>query len=251
MNAHRMIWIPGWAHPPSCMEPLAERVDAQLLSKHAYFHPGGASTAPAPVDSHASVYAAELEQQLRMGIEPATLIGWSMGALIALETALLAPDLVRSLVLISGTACFMHRLDHAEDVRPKRLARMRRSLAKGHALKVLNGFLEDSFHPDIPTQEELAQHHAEGISDGSEALLMGLDYLVGTDFRDAVSALRMPVLLLHGTEDKVIPYDAAEWLDQHLLEARLIAYPGRGHQLIHYEPGVIAGDIVSFLETYL
>ena len=53
-----------------------------------------------------SVYASALASELRRRRYPSILIGWSMGGIVALETAIHSPELVRRLVLISSCAKF-------------------------------------------------------------------------------------------------------------------------------------------------
>ncbi len=52
-----------------------------------------------------SAYAVALASRLARQKHPTILVGWSMGGIVALETAIHFPELVRRLVLISSCAC--------------------------------------------------------------------------------------------------------------------------------------------------
>ena len=51
-----------------------------------------------------SAYAVALASRLARQKHPTILVGWSMGGIVALETAIHFPELVRRLVLISSCA---------------------------------------------------------------------------------------------------------------------------------------------------
>ena len=55
--------------------------------------------------------------------------------------------------------------------------------------------------------------------------------IYAADLRTLIPSLHLPVLLMHGTADQIIPVEAAHWLDHHLPESQLITYEGLGHAL--------------------
>lgn len=64
---------------------------------------------------------------------------------------------------------------------------------------------------------------------------------------EAADELRMPVLLLCGDRDDIVPLAAQQALAASLPDAKLVVFPGVGH-LIHYEaPEAAAGEIATFL----
>ena len=67
------------------------------------------------------------------------------------------------------------------------------------------------------------------------------------DVRRVLPAVRVPTLVLHGTEDRVVPADVAKYVAQSIPGARLVELPGLGHLAAgaHVEP--VVGAIERFL----
>ncbi len=61
------------------------------------------------------------------------------------------------------------------------------------------------------------------------ALNEGLKELEETDLRDAASSITVPVLLMHATDDRIVPVAASHWLQEHIAHSRMIEFPLGGH----------------------
>ena len=81
-----------------------------------------------------------------------------------------------------------------------------------------------------------------------EELLCGLDYLQRIDLQESIRRLTMPVLVIHGREDKILPWQAGEMLFRGLPAASWICRDGAGHGMPFQEPALLAEDIGEFLE---
>jgi pimeloyl-ACP methyl ester carboxylesterase len=49
------------------------------------------------------------------------------------------------------------------------------------------------------------------------------------DIRQVLPTVRMPTLVIHGSEDQVVPVQAAAYTAQRIRSARFIELPGVGH----------------------
>jgi pimeloyl-ACP methyl ester carboxylesterase len=49
------------------------------------------------------------------------------------------------------------------------------------------------------------------------------------DIRPLLAAIRVPTLIVHGTEDRQVPFAAAEYLAAHIPDAQLYPFKGYGH----------------------
>ena len=68
-----------------------------------------------------------------------------------------------------------------------------------------------------------------------------------TDFTEDLKAVTLPVLLLHGEDDQVVPIDASAREAIKLLpNGTLKTYPGLSHGLFATHPEVINADLLSF-----
>ena len=164
------------------------------------------------------------------------IITGSMGGLLVMA---LLPQSCRKLVLISSTARFCAGTDYPcgthEKVLTRMIARMRRDPDT-----VLGDFYKNVHypHPVIRTAPDCP----------NDELVAGLEYLLSADFRSKVPIIHIPVLILHGAEDRIIPVAAAEWLNGHLPDSRLRIFEHDGHALPAHHFESVMKEIRGFLE---
>ncbi len=213
MNPSLLI-ISGWAHGIDAIKPmgdaLAERFNVQLLSG-------------AQVLNERHIPDADY------------IVTGSMGGLLAME---LLPDSCKKLVLISSTAKFC--ADDGYDCgTPERILKRMILQLKRSPEAVLKEFYKNVHHPHpaLKTNPDSTQ----------EELVAGLEYLQASDVRNSIPTLGIPVLLLHGTEDRIIPPTAAEWLHAHLPDSRLRILKNGSHALSSHHFTKVMDEISRFL----
>jgi len=70
-----------------------------------------------------------------------------------------------------------------------------------------------------------------------------------TDFTEDLKAVSLPVLLLHGEDDQVVPIDASAHQAVKLLSnGTLKTYPGLSHGLFATHPDVVNADLLAFIQ---
>lgn len=191
-----LLFITGWAFGPGSMQPLADRLsavfDVQVLS--------GA-------------------QALQTGHLPAAdfIIGWSMGGMLAIEHL---PASCKKLVLIASTARFCATDSYPCGIPEKVLRRMIVQL-KRDPTQVLAEFYKNAYAPRLAPTD---------LPNTEDALAEGLTYLLNTDLRHKIPSLKLPVLLLHGTQDRIIPPEASAQLAKSLPQSRLSRLENCGHK---------------------
>lgn len=177
-----------------------------------------------------SIYAQEIANQIAMQGEPVRLIGWSIGALIALEIAAEWPERVCGVVLINGTARFTATEGDSAGTPIEQLQKLLAAIASpDQCERALTRFIIQSALPHRMDRSTLKNRVVMANALGTEGLVDGLHYLRDTDVRALVDRITQPVLLLHGSEDVVIPPGAAHWLANHLPQAKLHIEQGMGH----------------------
>lgn len=160
----------------------------------------------------------------------------SMGGLLAMQYL---PSSCRKLVLISSTAKFCSTDNYPCGTHEKVLRRMMAQLQRDPE-GVVDAFFKNVHYPFRESRQAIAMRR--NASREIDDLVAGLEYLLQSDVREKVPNLDIPVLLLHGTEDRIIPSGAAEWLHAHLPNSQLKMIEGDGHALPahHFESVVNA-----------
>lgn len=163
----------------------------------------------------------------------ATVCGWSLGALVALDLAIHYPERVRRLVMIGGTPRFVGGTDWPHGLGADTVTAFRREftnepatvLRRFRALQVLG----DARRRDTGARLEEALSAVTPNAAQTAALAEGLTILAGSDLRADVARVTQPALLIHGAHDALMPVGAAHWLAGALPAARLEVFGDCGH----------------------
>jgi class 3 adenylate cyclase len=99
---------------------------------------------------------------------------------------------------------------------------------------------------DLTFQRWWAKHERLGASPASVAAYMRMNMQI--DISDIVSTIRVPTLVIHRTDDKVINVEGGRFLAEHIPAARYIELPGVDHLPF---VGDNAGDIADAIEEFL
>jgi pimeloyl-ACP methyl ester carboxylesterase len=180
-------------------------------------------------------------------IEAAHVVGASLGGFIAQELALAAPARVHRLVL----CCTSFGGSTAEPIPEHTLAAMmsrtgdaERDLRALLPLQIATDYLE-THATEIDDYVAWRVAHPQSLP----AYQRQLAAAVAHDTADRLSALRMPVLILHGAHDRVVPARNAELLASHIPGARLRLFPDAGHLFLWEAAGEANRAIIEFLTS--
>ena len=69
------------------------------------------------------------------------------------------------------------------------------------------------------------------------------------DVRPLLPGLRVPTLVLHGEEDRLVPVEAGRWIAGQIPGAQFYAFRGRGHALIQTATAEFAQVLRSFVRA--
>ena len=159
------------------------------------------------------------------GVDTAHVYGVSMGGGIALEFGIRHPERARSLIL----GCTMAKTPDIPP-RPKWLISLIYRLSP--LLKGLASKKFKSGYGDAAPDDRIARDKAvldkdpfsmTGVIAQSHAII---DYSVTPE---EVAAVSLPALVLHGTQDLAVPYEAGVKLSEMLPNARLVTFRDIGH----------------------
>ena len=241
-----LVLLHGWGMNACVWEPLTQR-----LNKHFTLHlvdlPGmGISRPTEPYHLH--ILAQKIAEMLPAN---ADVVGWSLGGQVAMRIALDYPDIVRKLVLIGSTPCFVNKSDWLLGVTPE--------VFKGFASNV-NADYQNTMMQFLTLQcmgasdtkstvRQLRKKFAERPVPTTQTMQKALNILLDTDLRTEVNNIRKSTLLIHGDRDTLAPVQAAHWMMQNLPKAYLRVISGASHApfLSHSEQCIEA--LVDFLIT--
>lgn len=177
----------------------------------------------------------------RLQLPSCVLAGHSMGGYVALEMAARRPESLRALILLAS---------HPQPDSPEALARRQegvRLIREGRRQEFLHAFLARLLAPSMRArQPRLAAEVAAMAATVPDEVLVGcLQAMAGrADHRPTLARLQVPLLVLVGEEDALIPPELAAATAQHACRGQLERVPLAGH-LPPMEMPVATGEALA------
>ncbi len=169
----------------------------------------------------------QLQEMLSAEAEPVILLGWSLGGLLALGLALKQPDLLKGLVLVASSPSFRQRPGWSAGIPAATLEDFGQRL-ENDPQGTRKRFLALQVMGDPRGRRAL-----EGLSHwpSPEPLCLadGLTLLQEVDLRDHLNTLSLPLQLMHGAQDRIVPPEASHYLHQQVPGSHLKVLEGVGH----------------------
>ena len=183
-------------------------------------------------------YAGWLLAYLSVLDEPVHLVGHSLGALVALETAAARPDLVRSITLL-GVADRM-------PVNPDLL------VGVGADDATVFATMGSWMHARQPAgAPEWKLDDTVAILERSRSGIAFADLTACNDYPGAAgtaATVDVPMLLILGEQDVMTKPSAAEPIEGAAPDARTVVIDGAGHMLFVERPEIVNEALVEFLQ---
>jgi pimeloyl-[acyl-carrier protein] methyl ester esterase len=179
---------------------------------------------------------------------PSCFLGWSLGATVALDIARRYPERVNSLILLAGNPLFVASEDWA-GVKSSVLDNFAASLTENCQATLLrflalqvNGLPEGKV-----LLKELKAAVLECPAPDNDSLQGGLDILKHTDLRAALAELDIPVSVILGDKDTLVPIAVAEQLSR-VRNAYPTIIKGAGHVPFLSHPQELLTQINRFMD---
>jgi len=179
-------------------------------------------------------------------LDPAHVLGHSWGSTLALQFCLDHPSSVRSLILVGGYAGWAGSLP-AEEVR-RRLDFADRAAEGIDAGTWDPRSMAGLFSDVMPVEhaEELTQIMSDIRPAGTRTMARAL---AECDLSDALPAVRVPTLLVHGDEDERSRPSIGRQLQASIPGSTLSVLPGLGHECHIEDPAAFEATVRAFLRT--
>lgn len=213
-----LVFLHGVGSDKSVWRPQLRQFATERRSL-ALDYPGYGDSDPTPEGTSRDDYAAAILAAMdSLGVQRAHVCGLSLGGVVAIAMHAAAPDRIASLILADTFAAH-----------PDGQAIYDRSIAASSDLRVLaearvDVLLGQPADPDVRREviETMAAISPAAYRVGAEAVWLA-------DQRERVHGIRVPTLVLCGTEDKVTPPALSRELVQLIPGARLEMIEGAGH----------------------
>ncbi|MED1419594.1 alpha/beta fold hydrolase [Bacillus smithii] len=217
-HQHSLVFLPGWGMKGTIWGPLEERLKSTFAIYKVEWD---------GIDKAADFKRKALQFIEEKGLSSFVPVGWSLGALIALELAFSVPEKIERMVLISGTSRFIQGDRYHAGWNRRIVERMKRQLIRNRE-QTISTFINSLLYEDEKGKEIDFIDHFH--CDKPNSLEAGLDYLMSADVRFAVRDISAPLLLIHGEKDAICPLSAAEDIvEQTSGKALLYKLPKTGH----------------------
>lgn len=245
-----VVLLHGWGLNLRVFDPLIEALESRLrliavdLPGH-----GNSPWRPQQATALAQVrWIADTVAPL-LGRTPFTLLGWSLGAELALQWAASSPESLERLVLFAATPRFTVAPDWPHGAPADRLDRLAEGLRKDYR-RTVSEFLELQVRGSVSGEAVLEKLSAALFAHGearAEALAADLEVLRDTDLRTAVGGIHAPALVIAGQYDRVLRPGASEALAQAMPDARYVEVRRAAHAPFLSHAPEMAGLISDFL----
>lgn len=180
---------------------------------------------------------------------PSCWLGWSLGATVVLDIARRYPERVSSLILLAGNPLFVKTNDWA-GVKPSVLEAFAASLTTDcHATLVRFLALQvNGLSNGKQLLKALKAAVLECSPPDNDSLQGGLAILKHTDLRAALAELTIPVTVILGDKDTLVPVAVAEQLSKLIITPPSII-EGAGHLPFLSHSDVLLTLISAFMDT--
>jgi len=215
-----LIFIHGWAQSKQIwLRQMQAFPEASFINLPGH---GG--------DPEAEEWLTSLEQKLPD--QPAAIVGWSLGGMLAMELALRYPERVSSLALVATTPRFCNDGDWKSGSSEELFRGFEQGIREQSG-RTLGRFFALMMHGDEITRSEYNDIARESVDRSNpptiDAMAQGLEYLKRTNLTGSVAGLDVPALVLHGEQDAIVPIAAGKWLADHLPRGELHSFGQCGH----------------------
>jgi len=208
---------------------------------HAWDQPGyGHSAIVEPYDlEHISASLARLIESL--GDEPVVLIGHSMGGLIAQEAYVRYPKLIKALALCFTSAAFG---GGDSDFTQRFIAARIAPLDQGKSMAQIAAQLI----PTMGSNSKLAEQIMASVPPDTYRKAMHL--LTTFDRRKELADIKVPTLVVAGSDDKTAPPAVMERMAQKIPGAEYVLLDGCGHLGPMDQPDAFNAALLAFLKRH-
>lgn len=243
-----LVLLHGWGLNASIWNALAESLHANhrvhLIDLPGHGHSRWGPGSPTDLEGLVRIVAPYVPRQ-------AIVLGWSLGAMVAMQLAARAPQNVGALILVAATPKFVREDDWVDGMTTKALANFAQRLHNDWQATIQE-FLALQVRgeeKELAALRTLRQKLLERGLPQLAALEAGLGILRAADLRPLLPQIRQPTLVIGGEYDRVTSPAASRYLADQLADARLHVVNRAGHAPFISHAGEFASIVSEFLTS--
>lgn len=186
------------------------------------------------------------------GVESAHVYGISMGGMIAQRFAIKYPEQVKSLILGCTTSGGASHVQPSSEVSMLMLSRASSTATPEEMawatapILYSQAFIDN--HRDM-VAEDIQRRIEQPIL--PYAYMLQLQACLAHDTYSEIDQLNMPTLVIHGDEDKLVPYDNGVTLAEKIPNAEFLTIQGAGHIYVTEANDLVNETVLEFLKKQL
>ncbi|WP_445536272.1 alpha/beta fold hydrolase [Acinetobacter sp. G18] len=200
-------------------------------------------------------YADDVAEVVKhLNIKNAIHIGHSTGGgEVAHYIARHGQENVKKAVLVSAVPPLMVKTENNPDGLPKEVFDDLQNQVLTNRAQFFRDLPSGPFYgfnrPDAkPSEGIIANWWRQGMTGSAKAHYDGIVAFSQTDFTEDLKKITVPVLVLHGDDDQIVPYKTSGVKSAELLQnSQLKIYPGFSHGMLTVNHEVINADLLAFI----
>ena len=184
--------------------------------------------------------------------QPFTLLGWSLGGMLAMRLAHQYPERIKALILLNTTPSFRQRDDWLYGCDAQTLAAFEQGIAtqESKAMRRFFALMLQGEHVSRETYRNITKQAIDQQHPPSSfALKQGLNILSTWDLRSMLPDMIQPTCVIHGQQDAVIPVQAGKYLAEHIPDADFFSIAEAGHAPLLTHSQVLPTIVTLFLRS--
>lgn len=242
----KITLLHGWGLSGNVWEGVAAQLSKSFFTTWLDLPGYGRSSIPANFEysllSLAEIVAKQLEDN-------STVLGWSLGGMVAMQLAISHPRKIGKLILVASSPQFFVSPDWPHAVDSSVLENFAAGLSTSYRSTVLQ-FLAIQALGSEHAREEIRVLRNKVFRDGDPdtmALTSGLNILLTDNLRNSVERINCPTLVIAGEKDRLMPPDAAAYLANKISNSQLQVINGASHAPFISHPTTFTNLLTSFI----
>ena len=232
-------------------QPWAERLQNRYRIIR-YDAPGHGLTGPNPTSDYSTTAFVDVLDRVvnKLGVKTFALAGNSMGGGVAWHYALAHPERVTKLILVDAAGQpFSSYRSTPIGFRIARLPVLRNLATVVTPRSLIADSLPEAFYDRKLADDKAIDLYWELLRYPGNRLATIERFGTPSDFAtpERLRRLKMPVLILWGANDRLIPLSSGEWLHANIPGSNMIVYPRTGHVPMEERADQSATDVARFL----